>query len=41
MPFRTVTGRQSFYLDHEMMREYGEAMATLKQNHDNSTIKKL
>ena len=30
VPFRTVTGRQSFYLDHEMMREYGEAMATYK-----------
>ena len=30
VPFRTVTGRQSFYLDHEMMREYGETMATFK-----------
>ena len=27
VPFRTVTGRQSFYCDHEMMRDYGEAMA--------------
>ena len=25
VPFRTVTGRQSFYCDHEMMRDYGEA----------------
>ena len=23
VPFRTVTGRQSFYCDHEMMRDYG------------------
>lgn len=30
IPFRTLTGRQSFYVDHEMMREFGEAMATFK-----------
>lgn len=30
VPFRTVTGRQSFYCDHEMMRDYGEAMALYK-----------
>lgn len=30
IPWRTVTGRQSFYLDHEMMHEYGETMATFK-----------
>ena len=30
IPWRTVTGRQSFYVDHEMMQEFGEAMATFK-----------
>lgn len=30
IPWRTITGRQSFYLDHEMMQEFGEAMATFK-----------
>ncbi|WP_374723722.1 nitrate reductase subunit alpha [Calidifontibacillus erzurumensis] len=30
IPWRTVTGRQSFYVDHEMMHEFGEAMATFK-----------
>lgn len=30
VPFRTITGRQSFFLDHEMMHEMGETMATYK-----------
>ena len=30
IPFRTVTGRQSYYMDHEMMRDYGEALAVYK-----------
>ncbi len=30
IPFRTLTGRQSFYLDHEWMLDYGEAMATYR-----------
>lgn len=30
IPFHTLTGRQSFYLDHEMMKEFGEEMATFK-----------
>ncbi|GGB59510.1 nitrate reductase subunit alpha [Lentibacillus populi] len=30
IPFRTITGRQSYYLDHEMMLEFGEGMATFK-----------
>ena len=25
-----ITGRQSFYLDHDMMKEFGETMATFK-----------
>ena len=41
VPFRTVTGRQSFYLDHEMMREYGETMATFKPILDYRPIKNL
>ena len=31
IPWRTITGRQSFYVDHEMMQEFGEAMATLNR----------
>ena len=27
IPFRTLTGRQHFYMDHEVMREFGEALA--------------
>lgn len=30
IPWRTLTGRQSFYVDHEMMQEFGETMATFK-----------
>ncbi|WP_125709334.1 nitrate reductase subunit alpha [Companilactobacillus zhongbaensis] len=30
VPFRTITGRQSYYLDHEIFQEYGEELATYK-----------
>lgn len=30
IPWHTLTGRQSYYLDHEMMIEFGETMATFK-----------
>lgn len=30
VPFRTLTGRQHFYLDHEMMFEFGEALPVFK-----------
>ncbi|MQS89961.1 nitrate reductase subunit alpha [Companilactobacillus mishanensis] len=30
VPFRTLTGRQSYYLDHEIFQEYGEELATYK-----------
>ncbi|WP_093072305.1 nitrate reductase subunit alpha [Salisediminibacterium halotolerans] len=30
IPWRTLTGRQSYYLDHEMMHEFGETLATYK-----------
>lgn len=30
IPWRTLTGRQHFYLDHEWMIDYGEALATYR-----------
>ncbi|OZU90174.1 nitrate reductase subunit alpha [Virgibacillus indicus] len=30
IPFRTLTGRQSFYLDHDIMLEFGEELPTFK-----------
>jgi nitrate reductase alpha subunit len=30
VPFRTLTGRQQFYLDHEVFQEYGETLANYK-----------
>lgn len=30
IPFRTLTGRQHFFLDHEMLTEFGENMAIYK-----------
>jgi len=30
IPFRTMTGRQSYFLDHEMMKEFGESFAVYK-----------
>ncbi|AQR78807.1 nitrate reductase subunit alpha [Paenibacillus larvae] len=30
VPWRTLTGRQHFYIDHEMMMEFGENMAVFK-----------
>lgn len=50
LPFRTVTGRQSFYLDHELMAEWGEQLATfkpmlsyapLKNAHDAGGVKEI
>ena len=39
VPFRTITGRQSFYLDHELMREWGEQLATYKPILDYQPLK--
>lgn len=39
MPFRTITGRQSFFLDHEIMNEWGEQMATFKPVLDYAPMK--
>src|SRR5699024_12057674 len=30
VPFRTITGRQSYFLDHELMKEFGESLAVYK-----------
>jgi nitrate reductase / nitrite oxidoreductase, alpha subunit len=30
IPWRTLTGRQQFYIDHELLREFGETLATFK-----------
>ncbi|MDQ0215493.1 nitrate reductase alpha subunit [Oikeobacillus pervagus] len=30
IPFRTLTGRQHFYLDHDLMLEFGEELPTFK-----------
>lgn len=30
VPFRTLTGRQHFYIDHEIMLEYGEGLPAFK-----------
>ena len=30
IPFRTLTGRQHFYLDHDLMQEFGESLPTFK-----------
>ncbi len=30
IPFRTLTGRQQFYIDHEWMLEYGEGLPTYR-----------
>ncbi|MDQ0339083.1 nitrate reductase alpha subunit [Caldalkalibacillus uzonensis] len=40
IPWRTVTGRQSYYVDHELMHEFGETMATFKPVVDNSPFGK-
>lgn len=40
LPFRTLTGRQSYYLDHELMAEWGEQLATYKPTLDYKPLKK-
>ncbi|MBM6999244.1 nitrate reductase subunit alpha [bacterium] len=39
VPFRTITGRQSLYLDHELMQEWGEGLATYKPILDYTPLK--
>ena len=38
-PFRTVTGRQSYYLDHEMVRDFGEGLALFKPTLNYAPVK--
>jgi nitrate reductase / nitrite oxidoreductase, alpha subunit len=40
LPFRTITGRQSYYLDHEMMLEWGENLANYKPILDYMPLKR-
>ncbi|MFD2657080.1 nitrate reductase subunit alpha [Gracilibacillus thailandensis] len=40
IPFRTITGRQSYFVDHEMMKEFGEEMATYKPMLHHTPFKK-
>lgn len=40
LPFRTQTGRQAYYLDHELMREWGEQLATYKPILDYKPLKR-
>ena len=30
MPFRTLTGRQSYYIDHEVFQQFGESLPVYK-----------
>jgi len=38
IPWRTLTGRQHFYLDHEVYRAFGEHMPTFKPRPDQEAI---
>jgi nitrate reductase alpha subunit len=38
VPWRTLTGRQSFYLDHDVVRSFGEALPTYKPNIDHAML---
>ena len=41
MPFRTLTGRQHLYIDHEAYRAYGEHLPTFKPRADMRTSRDL
>ena len=32
VPFRTLTGRQSYYIDHEVFQQFGESLPVYKTN---------
>ncbi len=38
IPWRTLSGRQQFYQDHEWMRDYGEALALYRPPIDTRTV---
>ncbi|WP_105188838.1 nitrate reductase subunit alpha [Pseudoalteromonas sp. T1lg48] len=41
IPWRTVTGRQQFYQDHEWMRDFGETMCVYKPPINLKTVKPI
>ncbi|MCZ8166578.1 nitrate reductase subunit alpha [Silanimonas sp.] len=41
IPWRTLTGRQQFYQDHEWMRDFGEALMGYRPPVDTKTIKPI
>ncbi len=41
IPWRTLSGRQHFYLDHPWIRDYGEALALYRPPVDTRTIHKV
>ncbi|WP_020558836.1 nitrate reductase subunit alpha [Thiofilum flexile] len=41
IPWRTLTGRQQFYLDHDWMRDFGESMLVYRPPINTKTIKPL
>ena len=41
IPWRTVTGRQQFYQDHEWMRDFGESMCVYKPPINLKTVKPI
>ncbi len=41
IPWRTVTGRQQFYMDHEWMRAFGEGFMSYRPPVDTKTIEPL
>ncbi|MBN8499686.1 MAG: nitrate reductase subunit alpha [Sphingomonadales bacterium] len=41
IPWRTLTGRQQFYQDHEWMRDFGEALMGYRPPVDTKTVKPI
>jgi len=41
IPWRTISGRQQFYQDHDWMRDYGEALALYRPPIDTRTVAPL
>ncbi len=41
IPWRTITGRQQFYQDHQWLRDFGEGLASYRPPIDTGTIQSL
>lgn len=41
IPWRTLTGRQQFYIDHDWMRDFGESMVAYRPPINTKTIKPM